>query len=83
MYLELRNFYLTSASGRERVARQRIQDSIDREEALKNALGNDFEFEKVRYPKGSKEYKQQQKEKKAARKAKRRCTGRGQDDQLE
>lgn len=61
---------MTSAAGRERVAKQRIQDSIDREEALKNTLGNDFEFEKVRYPKGSKEYKQQQKEKKAARKAK-------------
>ncbi len=69
-YVEFLKQRMTSASGRERVARQRIQDSIDREEALKNALGNDFEFEKVRYPKGSKEYKQQQKEKKAARKAK-------------
>ncbi len=62
--------HMTSAAGRERVAKQRIQDSIDRDKAMKEALGNDFEFEKVRYPKGSKEYKQQQKEKKAARKAK-------------
>ncbi len=61
---------LTSAAGRENVRKRRIQDSIDREEALKNTLGNDFEFEKVRYPKGSKEYRQQQKEKKKARKAK-------------
>ena len=61
---------MTSASGREHMAQRRIQDSIDREAAKKEALGNDFEFEKVRYPKGSKEYKQQQKEKKAARKAK-------------
>lgn len=61
---------MTSAYGRERMAQRRIQDSIDREAAKKEALGNDFEFEKVRYPKGSKEYKQQQREKKAARKAK-------------
>ena len=61
---------MTSAAGRERVVKQRFQDSIDREKALKESLGNDFEFEKVRYPKGSKEYKQQQREKQAARKAK-------------
>lgn len=61
---------MTSPAGRERVAQQRVQDSIDREIAKKEALGNDFEFEKIRYPKGSKEYKQQQREKKAARKAK-------------
>lgn len=61
---------MTTAAGRERVKQQRMLDSIALEEAKAKALGNEFEFEKIRYPKGSKEYKQQQKEKKAARKAK-------------
>ena len=71
---------MTSAAGRERMAQRRIQDSIDREAAKKEALGNDFEFEKIRYPKGSKEYKQQQREKKAARKAKQKEREQMRDD---
>ena len=61
---------MTTVAGRERVRKQRIEDSIERDKALKDAASSDFEFEKVRYPKGSKEYRQQQKEKKQARKAK-------------
>ncbi len=61
---------MTSDAGRKRVCEERINDSIAREEALKKQLGDDFDFGKVTYPKGSKEYKQQQKEKKLAKKMK-------------
>lgn len=61
---------MTSEAGQLRVCKERIDDSIAREEALKKQLGDDFDFGKVTYPKGSKEYKQQQKEKKLAKKAK-------------